>query len=141
MASPAHDGSEIRVMSLIESVRRRPGMYIGDVDAGGMHRLLWGLVGNAIEGHLATGRDGYIRIQLDDERVIVEDNGPGIDPSLLTRIGEPFQTTKADTGGMGLGLYVSSVLAERMGGSLAVENIGEAQGTRVILTIRAARGS
>jgi two-component system, sensor histidine kinase RegB len=111
----------------------------------GVCQILSNVLTNAVQA--VTRRLGAeIAVRLRQRRggrieIIVEDNGPGIDPSLLTRIGEPFQTTKADTGGMGLGLYVSSVLAERMGGSLAVENVGESQGTRVILTIRAARGA
>jgi C4-dicarboxylate-specific signal transduction histidine kinase len=42
---------------------------------------------------------------------------------------------------MGLGLYVSSVLAERMAGSLAVANIGDGLGTRVTLGFRAERAA
>ena len=59
----------------------------------------------------------------------------GISRSLLPRVREPFQTTKAESGGMGLGLYVSSLLAERMGGSLAIDN-APGGGARATLTLR-----
>lgn len=67
--------------------------------------------------------------------VRVRDSGPGIATQLLATLGEPFQTTKADQGGTGLGLYVSTLLAERMGGALALES-APGQGTRVTLTLR-----
>jgi C4-dicarboxylate-specific signal transduction histidine kinase len=65
--------------------------------------------------------------------ITVRDNGPGIAPDLLGRIGEPFATTKAAQGGMGLGLYVSQVLAEKMDGVLRVDS--GTGGTRVVLTL------
>jgi two-component system sensor histidine kinase RegB len=67
----------------------------------------------------------------------VRDNGPGIEPDVLERLGEPFQTTKEAKGGMGLGLYVSSVLAAPMGGELRVDS-PDGGGTRVTLSLKRA---
>jgi DNA gyrase/topoisomerase IV subunit B len=39
----------IEVLTPVEAVRKRPGMYIGGTDRRAMHRLLWGLVDNAID--------------------------------------------------------------------------------------------
>lgn len=59
----------------------------------------------------------------DDGRVAIaiEDRGPGFTPDVLSRLGEPFQTTKEAQGGMGLGLYVSALLAKQMGATLTAE--------------------
>ncbi|NWD50624.1 PAS domain-containing sensor histidine kinase [Pseudomonas gingeri] len=55
-------------------------------------------------------------------RLIVEDNGGGIDPRLLERIFEPFFTTKPVGIGTGLGLSVSYGIVENMGGRMSVRN-------------------
>lgn len=69
-----------------------------------------------------------------DVVVMVEDNGPGFSPEVLARLGEPFQTTKQDQGGLGLGLYTCSMLAERMEGTLRVESEA-GRGARVVLSV------
>jgi two-component system, sensor histidine kinase RegB len=66
--------------------------------------------------------------------VFVEDRGPGFTEEILARLGEPFQTTKEAQGGMGLGLYVSAMLAKQMGSELAVRSVPDG-GARVSLTL------
>ncbi|WP_240350689.1 sensor histidine kinase, partial [Pseudomonas viridiflava] len=58
-------------------------------------------------------------------RLVVQDNGGGIDPRLLERIFEPFFTTKPVGVGTGLGLSVSYGIVDQMGGQLSVSNVGE----------------
>ncbi|WP_163002229.1 PAS domain-containing sensor histidine kinase [Pseudomonas viridiflava] len=58
-------------------------------------------------------------------RLVVQDNGGGIDPRLLERIFEPFFTTKPIGVGTGLGLSVSYGIVDQMGGQLSVSNVGE----------------
>ena len=63
---------------------------------------------------LTAKRDGE-QVQLE-----ISDNGPGIPEDLRERIFDPFFSTKANSGGMGLGLAISMRLAEDLGGSLSV---------------------
>ncbi|MCO5786846.1 PAS domain-containing sensor histidine kinase [Pseudomonas sp. G11-1] len=65
--------------------------------------------------------------------ITVEDNGDGIGPGQLTRIFEPFVTTKPVGEGTGLGLSVSYGIITQMGGELSVEN--HHQGARFLITL------
>ena len=75
-----------------------------------------------------------VRGKPDFAEIVVEDNGPGFLAEMVSRLGEPFQTTKDQQGGMGLGLYVSSVLLDRMNGVLCVSN-AEHGGARVVIRL------
>lgn len=59
----------------------------------------------------------------DDLFVTIEDDGPGFDPHILRRIGEPYVTTRhpkpGRDGGLGLGLFIAKSLLERVGASLS----------------------
>ncbi len=55
-------------------------------------------------------------------RVTVQDNGPGIPPENLTRVFEPFFTTRKVGQGLGLGLSISYSVIERHGGTLLAES-------------------
>ena len=72
----------------------------------------------------------YIRIQ-------VGDTGTGMDRGVLSRVTEPFFTTKEPGKGTGLGLAMAKGFVEQSGGSLSIES-APGQGTRVILWLPAA---
>jgi len=59
-------------------------------------------------------------------KIVVEDNGGGIPDNIMTQIFDPYFTTKSETGGTGIGLYMSKAIVEdNLGGSLSVENTEE----------------
>ena len=72
--------------------------------------------------------------------IVVRDEGPGIDAAMLSRLFEPFATTKPPGEGTGLGLYTSYMLAQSMGGALELEN-REGRGVEARLLLPAATRS
>jgi two-component system sensor histidine kinase HupT/HoxJ len=53
----------------------------------------------------------------------ITDNGPGIDPELLSRLFEPFVSTRLDSRGTGLGLAVADGIVREHGGVLLARNL------------------
>ena len=74
-----YTAQDIEVIEGLEAVRRRPSMYIGGVDARGLHHLLWEIVDNSVDEHLA-GHCSEIVVTLhkDGASCSVQDNGRGI---------------------------------------------------------------
>jgi DNA gyrase subunit B len=75
----SYTASDIEVIEGLEAVRRRPSMYIGGVDVRGLHHLLWEIVDNSVDEHIA-GHANEIRVVLhrDGSSATVSDNGRGI---------------------------------------------------------------
>lgn len=74
----AYDAGSISVLEGLEAVRKRPGMYIGSVSRKGLNHLIYEIVDNSVDEHLAGACD-TIHVTLEaDGSCTVEDNGRGI---------------------------------------------------------------
>ena len=90
MAKPStYDASSITVLEGLEAVRKRPGMYIGSVSTKGLNHLIYEIVDNAVDEHLA-GFCSKITVVLEsDGSATVSDNGRGIPVGINQKAGIP----------------------------------------------------
>ena len=78
MANNTYDADSIAVLEGLEAVRKRPGMYIGSVSTKGLNHLIYEIVDNSVDEHLA-GFCSRIEVYLEkDGSCTVSDNGRGI---------------------------------------------------------------
>ena len=85
---------------------------------------------DAIKTQISENRSEYgsigVSINCDDDKAIIEvsDNGGGVDVNIIDAIFNPYVTTKSESYGTGIGLYIAkNIIETRMKGSLGVKNI------------------
>lgn len=125
-----YDGSQIVILEGLEAVRKRPGMYIGSTGKQGLHHLIWEILDNSIDEHLA-GFCSQINITLQkDGGVCIKDNGRGVPVDLhptkkiptvrvvytILHAGGKFDNTvyKVSGGLHGVGSSVVNALSSKM---------------------------
>ena len=129
--SKTYNAQDITVLQGLEPVRVRPAMYIGGVDSGGLHHLVWEILDNSID-EVMNGFANLIEVELDRDRggIRVIDNGRGIPTDIHPEFGKSaleliLTTLHAGgkfsdanyqfSGGLhGVGASVSNALSERL---------------------------
>ncbi|MEY8336919.1 DNA gyrase subunit B [Lachnospiraceae bacterium 62-35] len=85
MAKTQYNADSITVLEGLEAVRKRPGMYIGGVGSKGLNHLIYEIVDNAVDEHLA-GYCNEIWVSLEaDGSCTVKDSGRGIPVEMHTK--------------------------------------------------------
>lgn len=164
MAKVNYTAKDITVLEGLEPVRKRPGMYIGGVDAAGLHHLLWEILDNAIDEAM-NGHCDKISVTLhrSGDSVTVADNGRGIPVDvhpkykrsalelILTTLhaGGKFESENYyHSGGLhGVGASVVTALASEMrvqvkrDGALWEQTYSRGHATGPVRKVQAARGT
>ncbi len=111
--SGSYSPDQIKVLEGLDAVRKRPAMYIGSTGPDGLHHLVYEVVDNSVDEHMAGfGETIEVTLQIDGS-VIVVDNGRGIPTGMLHAGGKFEQGAYTVSGGLhGVGISVVNALSE-----------------------------
>jgi two-component system, NtrC family, sensor kinase len=124
---------EVAARRVEREIERRP---LARLNRGKFTQVIINLVRNAAQASPPRGR---VRVRLDqdpgndDVRLTISDEGAGMPPETLARLGEPFFTTRGERG-TGLGIGISRRIVEEHRGKLAFDS-APGKGTRVTVTL------
>src|SRR5438874_1125620 len=125
-------GPEIRDREVVVEKEQRSDLPLLQIDRDQMKQAFYNVIKNSLE---AMKRRGILRIHtnMDDKHVLISfiDSGGGMSPEDLSRVFEPYFTTKLS--GTGLGLLIVRRIVREHGGELSIES---SQGKGLTLTIR-----
>jgi DNA gyrase subunit B len=162
-AADDYGGGNVQILRDADHIRRRPGVYIGDVSTGGLHHLVYELVYNSVDEAVA-GFCHHIQVKInEDGSVSVKDDGRGIPvdehptakkPTLevvLTTVGAGAKfdknSYKVSLGLHGMGAKAVTALSEwteaevRRTGRVYKQEYARGKATTDVLDIGAAKGT
>lgn len=130
--------AESKGVEMIAHFGPQPEMALGDSDR--LQQIVWNLLSNAVK---FTPEGGRVELRMESEaeriRIIVSDNGEGIEPEFLPYVFDRFR--QADTsvtrrfGGLGLGLSLVKQLTELHGGTISAASEGAGRGATFVITL------
>ena len=123
MAEEKYAADDIKLLTLRDSIRKRPAMYIGSTGRHGVEQLVWELTANSVDQVLA-GQANHVQIVIhDDDSIEVLDDGPGLDlrsEQVRSHFLENHPVSTADShashvhpSNLGTGLVVANALSSR----------------------------
>jgi len=112
-----------RNIKVIKKIERQNAKIIGDFTQ--IEQILINLINNSLD---AIGENGIITITLDQHKddklkLTIEDNGKGIPKNDIEHIFSPFFTTKEDSKGTGLGLYIVYNICKQHNASITCNSV------------------
>jgi two-component system, sensor histidine kinase RegB len=121
------------------SVRYEPGVDSVHAPPRALEQSLLVLLRNAFDASAARGGPVVLEVTRENGfvRFEIQDRGTGMSPEMVRRAGEPFYTTKEPGKGMGLGLFLVRLVAERCGARFKIQS-EEGKGTRCVFELPAA---
>lgn len=133
---PAADAKHITI-----EAQTSPSARLTEGDPQRLQQVVWNIVANAVKFSSPGGR---IQVDVSDAgpdsvRIVVRDNGPGIDPAFLPHVFERFtqgdSTATRAHGGLGLGLAIVRHLVELHGGTVRAESAGAGHGSTFVIDL------
>lgn len=131
-----------KTMTLLKSITRNHRLFIDlkrkqvRANSAYLQQVIFNIIKNACQ---AIPDKGSIKIfEIENEQYIdyiIEDDGPGLPPAIIQHVFKPFFTTKKESEGTGLGLYISRTLMKRMEAELLYDSQFK-QGARFILRFK-----
>jgi signal transduction histidine kinase len=101
-------------------------------------RIVESVIGNLLRNAIAYADQGEVRVDIHEDRVIIEDTGPGMSEEDISKIFKPFVRKQRQRGGYGVGLTIVKRLTERFSWPLDIQS-ESGRGTRVEIRFPDAR--
>jgi PAS domain S-box-containing protein len=130
-------------VTLQPAIDRHAPQVSGDADR--LRQVVWNLLSNAVKFSQRGGRvDLRLEALNDAVRIVISDDGQGIDPAFLPHVFERFRQGESrgtrEQGGLGLGLAIVRELTELHGGTVAASSEGLGKGATFTVSLPAALG-
>jgi DNA gyrase subunit B len=158
-----YSGDNVQILRDAEHIRRRPGMYIGDISSGGLHHLVYELVYNSVDEavagyckniHVKINEDGSLSVRDDGRGIPVDEHPKAKRPTLevvLTMVGAGAKfekgSYKVSLGLHGMGAKAVTALSEwteaevRRDGRVYKQEYARGKATTDVKDIGAAKGT